>query len=49
MERLARPWKRLPKEVLGSPCLEVSNERLEVALRALARLPGWGSGTGWTR
>ena len=45
MKRVVRPWKGLPKEVVDTPCLEVSKELLEVALSALARVPRWASGT----
>lgn len=39
MERVVRPWKRLPRKVV-----EVSKEGPEVSLSALGR---WGSVTAW--
>ncbi|XP_048177696.1 uncharacterized protein LOC125334655 [Corvus hawaiiensis] len=39
MERAVRPWKGLPKEVVGSPCLELSEERLDGALNSATLCP----------
>lgn len=38
LERVGRPWQGLPAEVVEPPPLEVSEERLDVALSALVQL-----------
>lgn len=42
MERVVRHWKRLPREKVVSPSLELFKKRVDVALKAMVNGHGGG-------
>jgi len=47
-ERLVKHWKRLPKEVVESPSLEVPKKHADMALRLMIYQAWWCWVDGWT-